>query len=51
MVYFKAYHGDLYAHEFRIEKENEFIHELAFVTGASIIIHFECMRHWSKAYP
>lgn len=50
MIYFDAYHGDLFTHEFRIAKEKEFIHELAFVTDASIVIHFESMRHWSEDY-
>jgi len=50
-TYFDTYHGDLFTHEFRIEKEGEFIHEIAFVTGASMIIAFKSLRHWSEEYP
>lgn len=48
--YFDSFHSDLITHEFRIENDGSYVHEMAFATNSTIEIEFEDMRYAQKEY-
>ncbi len=48
--YFDSFHSDLYTHEFRIEEDGIFVHEIEFVTASGIEIAFEELDFKQEVY-
>lgn len=50
MGYFDSFHSDLITHEFRIENNGFFIHELSFATDSAFEVEFAELRFEQEEY-
>lgn len=48
--YFDSFHSDLYTHEFRIETDGYFTHEMEFVTASRFLIEFKDLEVTQQEY-